>query len=1317
LNSEAILTTLIAVALTSAGMLAGGLVVGYWRGLVRGKQGALAEGSEIDKLAGVGRSILSVALRLDALCEVVYQQATRIVDTHNFQLGLFDGSDYVAKIWVREGERLPGQKFPNGATTGLIGWVRKTSQGLRVGDYRREWDTLPAKPSYESTTAPRSAVFTPLIAGGEVIGVLIVQSDAPDVYSEEDQRLLNVLASQAAGALHNAQLYEQTRRHVDQLRVISEVGREITAIQPLSGLFTQIVTIIHQRFPDFDVSIFTYDAMASELRLRACSVEVVDRRSVVLRPGQGLVGWTYDNAKTIYVPDVSQHPQFFPVPGLDRTKTEVCVPLIIEKRVVGVLDVQTQDAYVFHPEDLSALESLGGQLSMAIQEAQAYDNARRQNERINAMADAARSVVSILDINDLLDEVVDLVADYFGYDRVHLFLRSGNQIVFRSGSGVHSAKWAVERLTYGIEENGFIAWVARTGQPINSGDVTQDERYREMPGLADTKSQLSVSISMGQRVLGVFDIQSTIANAFSADDLKLVQMMADTIAVGLRNAGLFATEQRRRVLAETLREVSTVVTSSLDLESVLDGILSGLERVVQYDAALILLRREEEGHCVVSAVRGLRNEDEVMGEILPLDDALDDVWSLLYLMESDAAATHLDQHDHLYAPLQVAGEEIGTLAVDRYGVDLFTPEDVEIITTFANQASVAIQNAQLYTTQKEEAWMSTALLQVAEATSRATSLDEVLSTVAQITPLLSGVEWCIVFLADRKTFRVVEMEGVSADTRDKFKGFIFHSSDWEPFQRLWDEGKPIVLMPGIPSPRNVDIDLSNVTQSVLLPLYAKGEIMGAMLIGQREGEEFLSERKIELVSGIANQAALAIEGAQLFAAQQEEAWVTTALLSVAESVNSMLGLDQTLETLVRITPMLVGVTRCAIMQWEKDAKCFVGGAIWGLVPDAEAKFKGLVLPVRNHPLMQLIAEAQEPLAAGGDLERQLPDDMCELFDCEALLFLPLLARGTLVGCMAVDHLISGERINQRRMNILTGIAHQAALALETARLQDESTERQRLERELDVASGIQHSFLPQQLPRLQGWELSAYYRAARQVGGDFYDFIPLRGNKWGIVIADVADKGVPAALFMALSRTNIRAAAFSRDKPVETLVRVNELLLSDSRSDLFVTVWYGVWDPATGEIVYASTGHNPPLLIRADGTCEELYARGIALNVIEVITIEEKRITLRPGDVMIAFTDGLTDALNDAGEEFGTHRIQAVSANHRGHTADDMRNAVVAAIDTFVGATAQFDDLTLLVLKNESFVQEPMAVQSAHRENGAATKIETNEDVVAVQGE
>ncbi len=1273
---------ILVVSFLTAGLLAAGLTVGYWRGLRRSRE---RSGTDLDKLAGVSRAILSAQLRLDALCEIVYQQASRIVDTSNFQLGLFDGEDYLIKVWVRDGQRLPEQRFCCSAIAGLIGWVRSSAQPLRVGDYQREWDTLPAKPTYDAADPPRSSLFVPLIVGGDVLGVMAIHSDQPDAFTEEALRLLTVLSGQAAGAIRNAQLYEQERKRADQLRVIGEVAKQITAVQPMPDLFRQIVTLVHDTFQYYSVSILTRDERTGDIKLRASSHQEFNKRSLALKPGEGLIGWAYAHAQTVNSPDVTSDARYVHLSVLEHTQSEIAVPLSMDKRVLGILDVQSDQKNAFKPEDVFTLESLAGQLAIALHEAQTYDAERRQSERINAMAEASRAVVSILDINDLLDEVVDLVADYFGYDRVHLFLRSGTQVVFRSGSGVHSGKWAIEHLAYDIEAEGFVPWVARSAQPLVSGDVQHEERYRPGPGVEDSRSEMTVPICMGQRVLGVFDIQSTELNAFSMEDVRLVQALADTVAVGLRNAGLFATETRRRVLAETLREVSTVLASSLDLGSVLDGILLGLERVVDNEAALILLRSDDDTYYTVSAVRGTTGESEVLGEVV-LDDAqlTEGIEKLMHLMETPAVVESENQHDHLYVALQVGGKDIGILAVDRGGPDHFSPEEVEIIKTFANQAAVALANAQLYMSQKEEAWVSTALLQVAEATGRSTNLDEVLSTVARITPLLVGVEWCAVFLADSATFRLVEVQGVNEDVAQVVKGHVFHDADWPPFASIRETGKALVIDSETPPPANLPITLPRLNQAVLLPLYAKGEVMGALLIGQRGGGEFLTDRKIELISGIANQAALAIESAQLFAAQQEEAWVTTALLSVAESVNSTLGLQPTLETVVRLTPMLAGVTRCAVMQWEPATQQFIAGAAWGLAPEREQAFSELVLSPADDRFVELLSTIAEPVSCGKEAPQPMSETLCQLFEVSSLLGLPLIAQGALVGAMLVDHPGPNAPIDQRRMNILTGIAQQVAMALETARLQAEATARQRLERELEVARGIQHSFLPQQLPSVPGWQLSVYYRAARQVGGDFYDFIPLKSKKWGIVIADVADKGVPAALFMALSRTLIRAAGFSRDDPVQTLARVNELLLSDSRSDLFVTVWFGIWDPATSEIVYASAGHNPPLLIRADGLTEELTARGIALGVIDTVKLEEKRVTLGPGEIMVAYTDGVTEALRSDDTEFGTVGLQSTASSSRQHNTEEITNRIVSAIDTFTAGEPQSDDMTLIVLKRDA---------------------------------
>jgi GAF domain-containing protein len=1315
--------------LMGAGTLAFGLLVGYWRGVKRGKMlsAPSRDTTDLERLAGIGRAILGVQLRVDALCETVYQQSIRLVDTRNFQLGLFEGDDYAVKVWIRSGERLNAQRFRGSGHEGVIGWVRHNAQGLRVGDYSRDWEKLPARPSYDADKPPRAALFAPLIAAGDVIGVITVQSDQPDFFTDEDLRLLTVLANQAAGALRNAQLFEQTRDRARQLRLINDISRQITAIQPIPDLLRQIVQLVDEAFHFYAVSVFLHDPVTNLVNMGASSHTEFETRRMSVLPGQGLIGLTYAEAHTVSVPDVNADPRYLVNSALLATRSELCIPLSIESHVLGILDVQSDQVNGVNSDTISTLEALAGQLALALQEAQTYADARRQAERINALAEASRAVVSILDIDDLLDEVVDLVTDYFGYDRVHLFLRSGDEIVFRSGSGVHSGKWAIERLSYHLDDNGFIPCVVRSGQPLISGEVFTDVHYVPGAGVEDTRSELTVPIRMGARVLGVFDMQSPQPNAFDEQDVTLAQALADTIAIGLRNAGLFAAETRRRVLAETLREVSMGIAASLDLESVLDGILQGLARVVGSQAALIALLDDGANYYTVNAVRGDESlpdswSESILGQRIPANaEAEQAVFALLHTLEhgqsphllitglvsatGDSSTPEINSitpvkadtpsetlrkpHYHLYVSLPVGGQTIGYLAIDRATSEQFSPEEVEIVNTFAGQAAIAIANAQLYMAQREQAWIATALLQVAEATGRATNLDAVLGTVARITPMLVGVEWCAVFLNENKIFRIVEIEGAPLET-SKLIGHTFAPGDWPQLDELIANGQPVRIPRGTPPPANLPMQLGDVGQAVLLPLYAKGEIMGALLIGQRDDSEPLNERKVELVSGIANQAALAIESAQLFAAQQEEQWVTTALLTVAESVNSTLGLTQTLETLARLTPMLVGVSRCGVFLWESGTHYFIGGAAYGLQPDDEAQFAELVLSPNGEPFLQaLISNADgAPISvtAGLGAQYRIPASL-SLFESVTLLGLPLIAKGTLVGAMIVD-LPDGSTATSladpRRMNILTGTAQQAALAIETARLQADSLLRQRMERELEVAQGIQRSFLPQQLPNVPGWELAVFYRAARQVGGDFYDFIPLKSGKWGIVIADVADKGVPAALFMVLSRTNLRAAAFGREQPVETLLRVNELLLSDSRSDLFVTCWYGVLDPTTGELVYANGGHNPPLLIRADGLSEELSGRGIALGVLEsdLITIEERRTTIRPNDLLVAYTDGVTEALRSDGTEFGVVGLQSTSAGMRHRPAADVMKRIVQAVDTFTAGEPQFDDLTLVILKS-----------------------------------
>jgi len=249
-------------------------------------------------------------------------------------------------------------------------------------------------------------------------------------------------------------------------------------------------------------------------------------------------------------------------------------------------------------------------------------------------------------------------------------------------------------------------------------------------------------------------------------------------------------------------------------------------------------------------------------------------------------------------------------------------------------------------------------------------------------------------------------------------------------------------------------------------------------------------------------------------------------------------------------------------------------------------------------------------------------------------------------------------------------------------LQRTTAERERLLKELEIAKGIQQSFLPEDVPEIEGIELAASNISAWEVGGDFYDFIPIAKEKWGLVIADVSGKGIPAALFMALSRTLIRASTIGNPTVANAIEKANELIFADSKSSMFVTLFYAIVDSQKMKLKYINAGHNPPLLFRAStGDVHLLKAEGIVLGVLEDIRLEEAEIELTRGDVVVLFTDGITDANNEKKEEFGEERLIKVIRENSTLSAQDLMVKIQGEVMAFAGEQPQFDDITLMILK------------------------------------
>ncbi len=345
----------------------------------------------------------------------------------------------------------------------------------------------------------------------------------------------------------------------------------------------------------------------------------------------------------------------------------------------------------------------------------------------------------------------------------------------------------------------------------------------------------------------------------------------------------------------------------------------------------------------------------------------------------------------------------------------------------------------------------------------------------------------------------------------------------------------------------------------------------------------------------------------------------------------------------------------------------------------------------SDPLIAYLQAASGPV----DLARLELDSPAvhALRDAGVALVVPLVSQGELIGTLNLGPRLSEQEYSTDDRRLLTTLAAQAAPAIRVAQLvrekAHEAAERERLEQEMRVATLIQQQFLPRELPALRQWQIAAYYGPARAVGGDFYDFIEMPGERIGIVVGDVTDKGVPAALVMARTHSVLRAEASRSDSPGVILARANELLVPEMPARMFVTCLFAILEPSTGRIVLANAGHNLPY-VRTDHGVIELRATGLPLGLMPGIRYEETEGVIEPGSNVLLYSDGLVEAHDPDRQMYGFPRLrEAMTVDDAG---SELLDRLLDTLHRFTGAGwEQEDDITLVTLRRSNGVADEPA--------------------------
>lgn len=477
-----------------------------------------------------------------------------------------------------------------------------------------------------------------------------------------------------------------------------------------------------------------------------------------------------------------------------------------------------------------------------------------------------------------------------------------------------------------------------------------------------------------------------------------------------------------------------------------------------------------------------------------------------------------------------------------------------------------------------------------------------------------------------------------------------------------------------------------------VPLQLKDTALGVIYVDNRLQAGIFTPDDLELLSALARQAAIAIENARLFCDVESKLSSLRLLHDLSADLTSTLDLQQVLVACLQRVQHLLGVATASILTVEGDGLVFQVA-----IGEKAAEVKPFRVPL-GHGIAGWVAQNAQATFSN-DVSRDprfyRSVDTGTGFVTQALMAAPLIVNQRVTGVIEVSNKPGG--FAAADVDLLATIAGSAAMAIENARLYQVAVEKGRMERELQVALEVQSSLIPARTPQIPGWEFAALWKPARVVGGDYYDFIPVNLAKvqlersaksnspsqgLGIVIADVSDKGMGAAMFMTLTRAVVRASIAPARAPAECISRANALIAADAANGMFVTLFYAQLNPASGEFTYVNAGHNPPLHYRAQpNQLDELTRTGLALGIDEVFQYAQRSVMLEPGDFVVLYTDGVTEAHVADEELFGEERWRRVIEQKKNSSTAEIVAAADAALHEFTRGAPPFDDVTVVVLK------------------------------------
>ncbi len=879
-----------------------------------------------------------------------------------------------------------------------------------------------------------------------------------------------------------------------------------------------------------------------------------------------------------------------------------------------------------------------------------------------------------------------------------------------------------------VPTQSLLAELIRHPRTLHYNRQQSEEAIRrgEMFG-TPSENFVGVPFKMGDQIIGGIIVQSYIKElAYSDEDVSVLEFVAQHIAVALTRARAIEETRQRNSELQIINSIQEGLAAELDFQAIVDVVGDKLCEILRADTFGILFYDPKTDQDVIpyAVNRGERffppampSGDGISGHVLKSGETMvfnRDFDAASQKYNSEMLVEDVSTKSGVYVPIIAGNKIIGVVSAQSYEEDAYPESTVRLLEIVAGHMGTALENARLFDEVQKRNLEITEALEQQTATSNVlrviaespADVQPVLDVVAEYGARLSTSVECAIFLVVDKD--KIQLAAQAGPDRLYPLGSQF-ALNHESIAGTAILDRTVCHVPDIedtgdrfPLSKSVQI---KYRAFLGVPLMRESHCIGAIFIRRPEAGPF-SEKQVNLVKIFADQAVIAIENVRLFTETQrllKETEQRNAELAVINEIGQGLAKEMNFQAIID----LVGDKVRNIFS-AQATMIFLYNATTNILSYPYFHKHGQrfhsdprqINPQMDPGFLALIIRTQQRVVINQDLEQEMlkigESLMTGTAMFESMAFVPILAGDQVIGVLGLESK-DKNAFPELAVNLLTTIAANLGVALENARLwEQEKLFRKALQRELDIGREIQAGFLPDELPHVVGWEIAASLMSAREVAGDFYDAFELPDGNIGLVIADVCDKGVGAALFMTLFRSLVRAAAnldyfehtqqeSAPHSAAERLQRAmsltnNYIAETHGESGMFATLFFGILDPRDGKLAYINGGHEPPLIIQAGVVRETLRKTGPAVGALTYARFEILETQIHPGDMFFAFTDGVPDCGNPRGEFFGRERLLD-SLGRRNGSAPELVADIESELRQYIASSNQFDDITLLAVR------------------------------------